>query len=71
MDLSRSTFESVHQRAQLLDVLSKLVNSPKGVGDVAQGAFGIAVELRKPSFEPLELGAEDQRAGATLLKELP
>jgi hypothetical protein len=71
VNLSCSSFESVHQRAQFLDVLSKLVNSPKGVGDIAQRAFRIAVELRKPSFEPLELRAEDQRAGATLLQELP
>ena len=48
---------------------AEVVDAAKGLGDRAEGAGGVTVELRKLSLETLEVSAQDERAGSTLLRE--
>ena len=61
--------ERGQQPIQLLEVQAKVVDAAKGRCNRAQGAGGIPVELGKLPLEALEVCAQDERAGSTLLRE--
>ena len=46
------------------------MDAAKGLCDRAEGAGGITVELRELPLEALEVSAQDERAGSTVLREL-
>ena len=48
---------------------AEVVDAAKGLGDRAEGAGGVTVELRKLSLETLEVSAQDERAGSAFLRE--
>jgi hypothetical protein len=70
-ELARSPLQFCEKRPQLIQIGAKLVHGSHRGCDFGERARGIGGKLGKPPLATFKLATKDQRAGTTLLKQLP